>query len=103
MPMLPNGRLAGPQKPFPLICLLPVVFLFFAGPLFGQQDYVARFDAYGGYAFLDSPHVRLFEDGFATQVVVRAKRWISFGFDYSRTSGDLSIVPDLLLPSLQQS
>ena len=103
MSMLPNRRFSGPRSPLLLTCIFLLVFLLFAGPVFGQQAYVARFDAYGGYAFLNSPHVSLFENGFATQVGLRARRWISFGFDYSRTSGDLTIVPDLLLPSLQQS
>ncbi|HSU66739.1 MAG TPA: hypothetical protein VLJ39_07700 [Tepidisphaeraceae bacterium] len=77
--------------------------LALAIPLFGQQDYVARFDAYGGYAFLDSPHVNLFENGFAVQTGVRMRRWLSLGFDYSRSTGDLKLTPEMLLPSLQQS
>ncbi len=77
--------------------------ILLAVPAFGQQDYVARYDAYVGYAFLNSPRVNLFENGFATQVGVRARRWLSLGFDYSRASGDLKLTPDLLLPTLQQS
>ena len=82
---------------------IPLAFLVLAVPLSGQQDYVARFDAYGGYAFLDSPHVNLFENGFAVQTGVRVRRWLSLGFDYSRSTGDLKLSPDMLLPSLQQS
>lgn len=82
---------------------IPLALLVLAVPLFGQQDYVARFDAYGGYAFLDSPHVNLFENGFAAQTGVRVRRWLSLGFDYSRSTGDLKLSPDMLLPSLQQS
>jgi hypothetical protein len=82
---------------------LSLALLVLAVPIFGQQDYVARFDAYGGYAFLDSPHVNLFENGFAAQTGVRVRRWLSLGFDYSRSSGDLKLAPEMLLPSLQQS
>jgi len=83
--------------------ILSLALLALAIPLFGQQDYVARFDAYGGYAFLDSPHVNLFENGFAVQTGVRMRRWLSLGFDYSRSTGDLKLTPEMLLPSLQQS
>jgi hypothetical protein len=90
-------------KRFPIShALIAVALLLLAAPLFGQQDYVARFDAYAGYAFLDSPRVSLFENGFAAQAGVRAKRWISFGFDYSRTTGDLTLTTDLLVPIAQQ-
>jgi hypothetical protein len=83
--------------------ILSVGLVLLACPLFGQQAYVARYDVYGGYAFLDSPHVNLFENGFAMQAGVRPKRWLSFGFDYTRASGDLKLTPGLLVPSLQQS
>jgi hypothetical protein len=77
------------------------IFLFLSFPLAGQQSYVTRFDAYGGYAFLNSPAINLFEHGFASQVGFRPKTWLSFGFDYTIASGDLSVRPDQLLPSLQ--
>jgi hypothetical protein len=77
--------------------------LLLAVPLFGQQSYVSQYDVYAGYAFLNSPHVSLFENGFAAQAGVRVRRWVSIGFDYSRSTGDLKITPDLLLPSLQES
>jgi len=82
---------------FFLAVLLPAV------PLSAQQSYVSRYDLYGGYAFLNSPHVNLFENGFAFQGGVRVRRWLSLGIDYSHATGDLKITPDLLLPSLQQS
>jgi hypothetical protein len=92
-----------PRIPQSLPILPVLIILLFATPVFCQQDYVARYDVYGGYAFLDSPHVSLFENGFAAQAGVRVRRWVSVGFDYSRASGDLKLTADLLLPSLQQS
>src|SRR5262249_6742008 len=59
-------------------------------------------DAYGGYAFLDSPHVNLFEQGFSAQTGVRAKTWLSVGFDYTWARGDLKIGPEMLTTALQQ-
>jgi hypothetical protein len=71
-------------------------------PLFAQQSYVTRYDLYTGYAFLNSPKIGLFENGFQTQFGYRAKTWVSLGFDYSITAGDLTITPGLLPTALQQ-
>jgi hypothetical protein len=80
-----------------------LVLVLFALPLHGQQTDVARFDAYVGYAFLDSPHVSLFENGIAMQAGFRPRPWVSVGVDYSFSRGDLTLTPPLLLPSLQQT
>jgi hypothetical protein len=71
-------------------------------PLFSQQSYVTRYDFYAGYAFLDSPKIGLFENGFHTQFGYRAKTWVSLGFDYSVTAGNLTLTPGLLPTALQQ-
>lgn len=76
-----------------LVLLSPVVF--------AQQTYVTRYDAYGGYAFLDSPHLGLFQNGFAAQIGFRPKTWYSVGFDYTIAAGDLNLTPDLLQPALR--
>ena len=86
--------------PFRIFLLLAVIL--WSSSAFAQQTYVSRFDAYAGYAFLDSPHVSLFENGFAAQVGFRPKTWYSFGFDYSFATGDLNLTPDLLPTALQQ-
>ena len=68
-----------------------------------QQTYVTRFDAYGGYTYLNSPNIGLVEHGFETQVGVRVSRWLSLGFDYSISTGSLTLTPELLTTSLQQT
>jgi hypothetical protein len=73
-----------------------------ATPLCGQQAYVSRFDVYTGYAFLDSTKLQLFENGFHTQFGYRVRTWLSLGFDYSVTSGGLTLTPGLLPIALQQ-
>jgi hypothetical protein len=83
-----------------IVITLGVLFLL-SLPLSGQQSYVTRFDVYGGYGFLDSPKVNLFENGAAFQIGVRPKTWLSLGFDYTYAAGDLKITPDQLLPALQ--
>lgn len=80
----------------------PVILLLLSLPLLGQQSYVTRYDLYAGYAFLNSPRIGLFENGFQTQAGYRAKTWVSLGFDYSLTAGELTITPDLLPTALQQ-
>lgn len=68
----------------------------------GEQSYVPRYDMFAGYTFLDSPHISLFENGFHYQFGVRPKTWYSLGFDYSVSSGNLTLTPDLLTTALQQ-
>jgi hypothetical protein len=81
-------------------CILLLAIVLVGVPLHGQQTYVTRFDGYVGYAFLDSPHVNLFENGVAAQFGFRPKTWLSIGFDYNYARGNLSLTPNLLLPSL---
>lgn len=76
------------------------VFLLFGALAFGQQTDVPRFDVYGGYAFLNSPHIGLFENGFAAQVGFRPKKWYSIGFDYTFAQGNLVLTPDMLPDAL---
>jgi hypothetical protein len=66
-----------------------------------QQTNVTRFDAYAGYAFLDSPAIGLFENGFQLQAGVRPNTVVSLGFDYSRSTGNLTLTPNLLTTALQ--
>ena len=77
-------------------------FLLLATGALGQQDYVTRYDLFAGYAFLDSPKIGLFEHGVQVQAGFRPRTWMSLGFDYSHSSGDLAITPDLLPTNLQQ-
>lgn len=78
-------------------CLLTL-----AVPGLGQQSYIARYDAYAGYTYLDSPSISLGENGFHMQAGFRPRTWVSLGFDYSIVSGSGSITPNLLTTSLQQ-
>ena len=85
---------------FPLF--LAATFAATVPALCAQQNYVSRFDAYVGYAFLNSPHISLFENGVALQVGLRPRPWYSVGFDYSISSGDLTLAPAMLPTALQQ-
>ena len=87
----------------PAVLLAAPLLLLLSSVLVAQQTYVPRYDAYVGYAFLDSPKVNLFENGFAAQIGFRPKTWYSFGFDYSLSAGDLRITPGLLPTALQQT
>jgi len=85
-----------------LLIVVPVALLLAASPVAAQQTYVSQFDVFTGYAFLDSPHISLFENGFQAQFGYRPKPWYSLGFDYSRSTGDLVLTPNLLPTALQQ-
>jgi len=84
-----------------MLIALPALWLL-AAPAFGQQTYVTQFDAFSGFAFLDTPSLSLTEPGWAAQFGFRPKTWFSVGFDYSLSSGDLTVTPSLLTPALQQ-
>jgi len=84
------------------LLMFTAVSLFLTSSAFGQQSYVSRYDAFAGYTFLESPHIGLFENGFQFQVGVRPKTWYSLGFDYSISTGDLTLTPNLLTSALQQ-
>jgi hypothetical protein len=49
-----------------LVCLL-----LLNAPLFGQQSYVGRFDAFAGFTYLNSPHISLPERGLHAQIGIR--------------------------------
>src|SRR5664280_3156916 len=83
-----------------IVITLSILFLL-SLPLSGQQSYVTKYDLYTGYAFLNSPKIGLFENGFHTQFGYRVRTWVSLGFDYSITAGDLTITPSLLPDALQ--
>ena len=85
-----------------LLIAVPIALLLAASPVAAQQTYVSQFDLYGGYAFLNSPHIGLFENGFQAQFGYRPKPWYSLGFDFSRSTGDLVLTPDLLPTALSQ-
>ncbi len=78
-------------------------FFVFLLPLrvFGQQDYVGRFDLYNGFTWFDSPSANLEQRGYHLQAGLNARTWLAFGFDYSVALGNLTITPNLLKPSLQ--
>lgn len=93
----------GTNRHHPAVGLLCLALTLTAIPLRGQQTDVPRFDIFGGYTFLDSPNVSLFENGAGAQFGVRPKTWFTVGVDYTFTRGDLTLTPNLLLPSLQQT
>ncbi len=78
-----------------------LLFAVFASAVCAQQDYVGRFDIYGGFSYLESPHINLAERGFEFQFGVRPKSWYTLGFDYSVSTGHTSLSPGLLTTSLQ--
>lgn len=96
-------RCAGKRREAIAFLLFALALLLTSRPALGQQSYVSRYDFFAGYTFLDSPHVSLFENGFHFQAGVRPKTWYSLGFDYSVSSGGLTLTPGLLTPAWQQT
>lgn len=67
-----------------------------------QQTYISRFDVYTGFTDIESPALGLSEhNGFHAQAGMNARRWLSFGGDYSEASGSELLTTDLLPPATQ--
>lgn len=82
--------------------LLGLCCLLVCSPAFGQQDYVSRFDVYGGFGYLDSPKFHLAERGFHLQAGLNLRTWLAFGFDYSIFTGNTDLHAGDLTNTLQQ-
>lgn len=66
------------------------------------QPYVGRYDLFGGFTNLDSPHIGLNENGYHIQAGINPRRWYSLGVDYSNSNGSLDLTPSLLPTDKQQ-
>ena len=85
------------------VVFVVLVIAFLMAPLaVGQQYYVGRYDAFGGYTFINAPYINLNENGFHTQVGLRLTNWLSGGFDYSVAKGSNVLLPNMLVSSVQQ-
>src|ERR1035438_1615187 len=82
--------------------VLATSVLLLAPHAFCQQDYVGHYDIYGGFGYLNSPHISLAESGFHMQAGMRIRRWASLGFDYTIVTGKTALTPNLLPTALQQ-
>lgn len=81
-----------------------VAFLFLSLPLFAQQEYVPRFDAFTGFSYLASPgDINLYQRGFNGELGVNVNRWLALGGDFSIFTGHSSLIPGVLDPSIQAS
>jgi hypothetical protein len=76
--------------------------LFLATCALGQQSYVGRWDAYGGFMRLMQPSINLAEPGFNLQAGMRLTNWVTAGFDYTVGTGQNTLKPGMLVPSLQK-
>jgi hypothetical protein len=77
------------------------VLLCASSSLFAQQEYVGRYDAFGGFSYLNSPKLNLAERGFNGEFGVNVTRWLAVGGDYSIFTGHSAITPQDLTPALQ--
>jgi Outer membrane protein beta-barrel domain len=82
------------------VILLLGCFLFSLAA-FGQQDYVPRYEAFGGFSYLNSPKLNLAERGFNGSFGVNVNRWFTLGGDYSIFTGHSDIFPQDLTTAIQ--
>jgi hypothetical protein len=81
--------------------ILPAWLLVGVSVAYSQTPYTGRFDIYGGFAYLDSPHIHRSASGFHVQSGVRPRTWLSLGFDYTVGVGNTTIIPAYLTTVLQ--
>lgn len=77
------------------------IFLCVSSLASAQQEYVGRYDAFGGFSYLSSAKLNLAERGFNGQFGVNVNRWFALGADYSIFTGHSAIRPQDLKPSIQ--
>jgi len=80
---------------------LAVLFALAGTTAHAQQSYVSRYDAYAGFADIDSPMLGLNEHGFHAQAGMNMRTWLSVGADYSEGTGPQVLTPNLLPAALQ--
>jgi hypothetical protein len=61
-----------------------------------KQEYVGKYDAYVGYAYLTTPNMNLDERGFQAQFGYNYRRWLALGFDTSYFGGSTSLTVPML-------
>jgi hypothetical protein len=90
-------------SPLGLFVVTVLIAAFFRpASTLAQQDYVSRYDAYAGFADIDSPALGLNEhNGFHAQAGMNMRRWLSMGGDYSVASGHEILTTNLLPAALQ--
>jgi hypothetical protein len=83
------------RRTAPLFQLVFLLLFTLAG--FGQQEYIGKWDAYIGYAFLQTPNQSLLQNpGFHVQGGYNWKPWLALGVDYTYASGSSAITPGQL-------
>ncbi len=77
--------------------VLAVIFfgLLLTTTLSGQSDqqYVGRYDAFGGFSYFATPNLNLYQRGFNGEFGVNVRRWVALGGDFSVVTGTSSLVP----------
>jgi len=84
-----------------VLAALATLFLLPTASAPAQQTYIGRYDAYIGYADINSPDLGLNENGFHTQAGINLRRWLSLGGDYSIGWGSQLLTTNLLPAALQ--
>jgi hypothetical protein len=76
--------------------------LLLSASAFSQQDYVGKYEAFGGYSFLDTPKLNLLENGVNGQFGTNLRRWLAVGTDFSWFYGGSNLYPYMLSTAKQQ-
>jgi len=79
-----------------LILLLLLLSISVVSGFAQKQEYVGKYDAYFGFAYLTTPNMNLAQRGWQAQFGYNHRRWVALGFDTSYFGGNSSLtVPQL--------
>jgi hypothetical protein len=78
-----------------------VCVLLISSAALAQQEYVARYEAFAGFSYLNSPKLNLAERGFDGSFGVNLNHWLTIGGDYSYFTGHSDIFPQDLTTAIQ--
>ena len=65
-----------------------------------SQQYVGRYDAFGGFSYFATPNINLYQRGFNGEFGVNVRRWVALGGDFAVVQGRSSLVPNELNSTL---
>lgn len=82
-------------------CVLIVFLLSTAITCFSQQTDIRGFSVIPMFTYFSTPSLNLTTRGFNGDVARNVRPWLSFGFDFSTSSGNSTIIPSYLNSATQ--
>ena len=82
-------------------CVLPLFLLATALSCFSQQTDIREYSVIPMFTYFSTPSLNLTTRGFNGDIARNVRPWVSFGFDFSTSSGNSTIIPSYLNSATQ--